>query len=777
MSTFKYRAVLSGLLALATPGVLGCGPDFPEELIPNRKTALFEPPPAWFSREVQKLAAVRYQDLPLAEDDDPVAQRTKLESEQLPAEVSGKIAAMRQALNGDAAYALGEGLPEALRLYTAAAVDYHRAFPPPVEDTGDATQTLPPALPYEQQQAILEQARQRFAAVLALPAEQNAERAVWARFMLGKIDAYEGHVADAAAQFQQVRDRVKAGMPDPLGLAVASLGEEARLHFSPEELEAAAGLYIRQLAYGSRGAATSLKFLAAKIINNDAWLDAALSRPLTQSLVFLYVYTQNVGYPFESLDNYVYNQERAAEEASAGQNNPNQALANAQNDADAAGEISDVNNAAAPDAKPQPDVWERIAAVLDKQPDAQVAGADWLAAVAYQKGRFDLAQRFADKDNSPLAYWIQAKLALRAGKQDAALAAYAQAAGAFPAEDNTPSDAGGVYRNDSLVYRVDAERGVLRLARGEYLQALTHLYAAASKYWTDTAYVAERVLTVNELKGFVDRQVKAPSAEQLNQALQQDAWNVYLPPAMQIRQLLARRLLRAGRVDEAKAYFDNPQLRTWAKDYGRLLARAHYRWQGDISRAEAWFALARFTRKHGMELLGYELAPDFANWGGLFAPAGGPEQIGGDFTSADEQRRFDANRADPEVRFHYRLVAADYAVEAADRLPHSSQAFAAVLCEATRWNRVRAPDYAIPLYRRYLREGPYVTWGKSFGQTCPEPDFPGAEKRQWAQRINAVKWPGYTLLSLTFIAAVYFSVKKLYRRRSQGQTQKPGSTP
>lgn len=757
MSTFKYRAALSGLLALATPGVLGCGPDFPEELIPERKAALFEPPPALFSREVQKLATVHYQDLPLAEVDDPVAQRTKIETEQLPAEVSAKVAAMRQAPNGDAAYAMGEGLPEALRLYTAAAVDYHRVFPPVAEVIGGATAKLPPELPYEQRQAILEQMRKRFAAVLALPPEQNAERAVWVRFMLGKIS---DDVADAAAQFQKVREMVKAGMPDPLGLAVASFGEEALLHFGADELETAAGLYVQQLAYGSRVAANSLKFLAADIIKDDAWLDAALSHPLTQSLVFLYVYTQNVGYPYESLENYIYNQEQAAEEA----NNPNQT---APDVTDSANGISNNNIAVAPDGKPQPDVWARIAAVLDRQPNMQVAGADWLAAVAYQKGRYDLAQRFADKDKSPLAYWIQAKLALRAGKQDAALAAYAQAVSAFPAEDNTPSDT-GVYRNDTLVYRVNAERGVLRLARGEYLQALTHLYSAASQYWTDTAYVAERVLTVDELKNFVDRQVKAPSAEQLNQALQHDAWNIYLPPAMQIRQLLARRLMRAGRVEEAIAYFDNPELKALAEEYRNLLDRSNYRWQSDIAKADAWFALARLTRKHGMELLGYELAPDFANWGGLFDAAGGPEHVGGEFTTADEQQRFNANRANPGVRFHYRLVAADYAVKAADLLPHSSQAFAAVLCEATRWNLVRAPDYAKPLYRRYLHEGPYVGWGKSFGQTCPEPDFAGAEKRLWKERIEAVKWPAYALLFLV-CAAAYFTGKKLYHRRSKRQ--------
>lgn len=769
MLNIKYRTALLGLMALATPGALGCGPEFPEELIPNRKYALFEPPPAWFDQEVQKLVDVPRKDLPLVESDDPEAQRIKAETELLPVDVAAEIAAMRQAENGDAAYALGADLPEALRLYTAAAVDYHLAFPPREEGESDdydtsASVTKPPALPYEQHQALLEQARQRFTAVLALPPRQNTERVAWASFMLGKIAAYHGNLPESVAQFQKVRELVKAGLPDPLGLAVASFGEEARLHLIPGELEQAASLYAQQLAYGSRGASDSLKILAAKIIKDTAWLDEALSRPITRSLVFLYLYTQNVRAPFYSWDDHNddYYQQTAVNTAGAGQDGK---LENPIGDTIAAAEGDNSND----NTEPQLDVWERIAASLEKQDNVEFAGEDWLAAVFYQQGRFDLARRFAARDTSPLAYWIQAKLALRAGNQEAALAAYAAAASAFPVEEEAGHDQFSPdqeYKDTPLVYRIDAERGVLRLARGEYLQALTHLYAASAQYWPDTAYVAERVLTVDELKDFVDNNVQPPSSEQVAEALTTS-------PAMQIRQLLARRLMREGRLAEARQYFDNPELKAWAQDYERLLKQAHYRWQGDIAKAETWFAVARLTRSKGMELLGYELAPDFFNWGGEFIDAGGPDEqdLAGEFSSDDERRRFATHRAKPEVRFHYRIVAADHAVKAADLLPHSSQAFAAVLCDATRWNLVREPDYALPLYRRYLREGPYVVWGKSFGQKCPEPDFPGAKKRQWAERFETLthSWVTYVLPLFVFGAAIaYRAGKALPVQRSQG---------
>jgi len=677
----KLRVALVSVLALAAPYVLGCGPDFPEELIPTRKEALFEPPPALFAREIQKLIDTARKDFPVLEDDDPQAQRARIEAGQAADGAADKIAAMRKAPDGDAAYALGQGLPEALRLYTAAARDFHLAFPPP---TGNDQADTGPAKPLsEQAKALLVKAQQRFAAVLALPAEQNAARIVWSTYMLGRIAAYQDNSAEAVAQFQKTRELVKSGLSDPLGLAVSSLGEEARLHLRPGELKQAVSLYREQMAYGSVGAANSLK-QAARIISKDsALLDEALSDPLTQRLLFVYLYTQNVGIPLSSLQSYL---NKSQEEASS--------------------------------TAPALDVWQRIAASIEKQGIEQVDGADWLAAFAYQRGSFDLAQRLAEKDKSPLAYWIKAKLALRAGDQPAALAAYAQAAKGFPSVDKSKSAAGDQSNgsNDNLIYRIDAERGVLQLARGEYRKALEYFYGA--QYLTDAAYVAERVLTVDELQSFVDKHVPVPSSKDLEAAA-----NFTTVPALQMRQLLARRLMRERRFEDALRYFDDPKLKPLAQEYQSAFKRT----QGSAGKAEAWYALALVARHNGMELLGYELAPDFANWGGNYEYAGGPTEVKGEFTTAGERRRFKASRAKPDARFHYRIVAADYAVKAADSLPLHSQAFAAVLCHAASWNVIHQPELATRLYKRYVREGASFPWAEKFGRQCPEPDFASAK--------------------------------------------------
>ena len=62
------------------------------------------------------------------------------------------------------------------------------------------------------------------------------------------------------------------------------------------------------------------------------------------------------------------------------------------------------------------------------------------------------------------------------------------------------------------------------------------------------------------------------------------------------------------------------------------------------------------------------------------------------------------------------------------------------------------PERAHQLYRRYLREGPYVPWGERFGQECPAPDFDKVERELRAARIaqlqRAAIWTVPPLLAL-----------------------------
>ena len=53
----------------------------------------------------------------------------------------------------------------------------------------------------------------------------------------------------------------------------------------------------------------------------------------------------------------------------------------------------------------------------------------------------------------------------------------------------------------------------MRLSEGEYRDSLQLLFPVAETYWGDVIYIAERVLTVDELKAFVDG-LPPPSAPQ-----------------------------------------------------------------------------------------------------------------------------------------------------------------------------------------------------------------------------------------------------------------------
>lgn len=172
-----------------------------------------------------------------------------------------------------------------------------------------------------------------------------------------------------------------------------------------------------------------------------------------------------------------------------------------------------------------------------------------------------------------------------------------------------------------------------------------------------------------------------------------------------------------------------------AKEYGRLREAAETGWWPS-RRAENYFNAALMARNHGMELLGYEMAPDYATFDGNFSLAT-PELKVGPLISEAEVKRQQTSAAKPDERFHYRYVATGLASQAADLLPHSSQAFAAVLCAAAGWGTSFEEEKAF--YQRYVKEGPYVDWAVNFGHQCPYPDFQSADKRYVTQALAPVR--------------------------------------
>jgi hypothetical protein len=131
-----------------------------------------------------------------------------------------------------------------------------------------------------------------------------------------------------------------------------------------------------------------------------------------------------------------------------------------------------------------------------------------------------------------------------------------------------------------------------------------------------------------------------------------------------------------------------------------------------------------------------------------------------------EVQRQQATVAQPDERFHYRFVATALASKAADHLPHSSQAFASVLCQASSWGTSLQEQSAF--YRRYVEEGPYVVWAGDFGHQCHQPDFQNVDKRYVTQVTDAVRAqlrPYKTPLQFGGVIAVTAAALLLMNRR------------
>src|SRR3954452_1512257 len=120
------------------------------------------------------------------------------------------------------------------------------------------------------------------------------------------------------------------------------------------------------------------------------------------------------------------------------------------------------------------------------------------------------------------------------------------------------------------------EVGAVRLQRKEYVAALDAL--ARGGYWKDAAYVAERVLTLSELRKYVDAQWPETPAEGQEAVWYSAYAGIQPPPAFwlagELRSLLGRRLARAGRYQEAVPYLPR-ELRDTTRQIGLSLAAGH----------------------------------------------------------------------------------------------------------------------------------------------------------------------------------------------------------
>jgi hypothetical protein len=664
------RHLLCLSLSLPLGSALACGPDFPMRLLDNRGQSLAELPEGNFRFEISRLGHA--------------VAGLKNVTETAYNMDAPDYAEQRDKAEQSGLTAEQQGLVKQLRSLT----DAHEVEIQGANLPAELKLYLAGAVAFNSGDHGL--AAEYFQKLLALPADQRALRSTWAAYSLGRAlfamsaeaDAGPDLLAQSRKSFEQTRQLSIDGFSDPLELGVASLGEEARVARTAGDWNSAIELYATQNLQGSAVGYTSLKLLVADLAAMpDDQLAVLLKGKPVQQLVTASLISR-LGWSF-------------------GDQPPNEL---------------------------------KLIKLLQNSTRGSLDNADRLAAVNYQQGDYASAKAFLEHaGDGGLAWWLRAKLAVRDGDKNAAAAAYAKAAQAFPQNESWGERRTPDWDFETLQpkCRVEGEGAILALQRGDYLQAFDQLYRSKDIYWFDAATVAERVLTVDELKQYVDTQVPAPPP-----LTQQDRDNyVQLPVAAKLRNLLGRRLLREERYDEAPAYFDSVELQNKAKAYGQLRQEAESAWW-PTRRAGALFNAGWMARQWGMEILGYEMAPDYATFGGNYSLESSELKVG-PLVAEDEVKRQQASAAQPDQRYHYRFVATALASRAADNLPHTSQAFAAVLCSAAGWNTSLEEESAF--YQRYVKDGPYVDWAVNFGHQCPYPDFQNADKRYVTQVLDPVR--------------------------------------
>jgi hypothetical protein len=365
--------------------------------------------------------------------------------------------------------------------------------------------------------------------------------------------------------------------------------------------------------------------------------------------------------------------------------------------------------------------------------------AEKLALVAYQQSEMKSTGRWIGRaSGSPVAEWLRAKLLLRQGKVDQAASLLSRVASFFPLQPRNPTnEVTPESLRDTLVVGDDygwkkrkaeqqvlGELGVLHLTRREYVQALDALLRAG--FWTDAAYVAERVLDWDELKAYVDSEWPAASAQQIADEEEKYGDDQASPALLrkQIRYLLARRLTREIHGDEARDYYPNE----WVVEFDALAQALRSGWDESLSaqtRAQWLFEAAAIVRTNGMELLATEVEPDWHIYGGhregtlttwLRETNPAAKFVVG---SSDEFKRAAAHHADPEVRFHYRYQAAFLAWEAANLMPNDSDQTAYVLWTGGSWLKARDSQTANLFYKALVRRNRHTALGAD------------ADRRRW----------------------------------------------
>ncbi|MCF7955336.1 MAG: hypothetical protein K9M75_06005 [Phycisphaerae bacterium] len=697
-----FGAVYFGLVLGGS--VFACGPDFPNRLLIGGDNVVFKAPETNFYKEITSIK-------PPYEPVFKAVNRGRVQYAVF--NVNADVADLADAL-------AGTGLSEKSRQVV---VDQYRSArekllqfqnartewqffrdaktkpPKPLAEPKFVVPVLPKEVPAEfadyysgaayYHMSQNNKAQEAWSRLLRRPKKDRHYRSTWATFMLGRM--MHDKPRSAIKYYKAVRQLAGDGFADSIGLAAASYGWQGRMLLDMKRYDEAVELYLVQKATGDKTALMSLSFAARDCFANpDASVYAKMAdNKIARQVMTAYVITRRF------------------------------------NKADTLRWLDAV----------------RKANVLNFEE------TDRLALAAYQAGEIDLAIRWLDtgREDTNLGKWLRAKLLLYDGKVEQAAKLLAGIVPEFPAASIPIVDD---YQKQFIDRRVRGELGVLYLARRQYVESLDVLIAGG--YWEDAAYVAERVLTPQELIEYVD--LKWPPVKgQIDERILQP-WKYGDPDwfSVRIRYLLARRLSRLGMFDKANEYYP-PKWQKRLDIYLLALSDGEDNGKSRTLRASKLWKAACITRYEGMELFGTEVAPDWYYYGGHFdreplhyfrgsdeyARLTYPKRkrnLSGQFenskvvpVSKDEQKKIQMHTITPELRFHYRYKAVDLAWRASKLMDDQSDETARVLCIAGSWMVGRDQEAADRFYKSMVRRCGTTELGKE------------ADKLRWFPKIEIDK--------------------------------------
>ncbi len=448
--------------------------------------------------------------------------------------------------------------------------------------------------------------------LLALPKDKRQFKSTWASFMIGKSYLSIRKQKEALPYFDLTRKLASGGFKDSLSLAQESYGWQALAEYELKDYVSCLRNYLSALDVNS------LHRVCSKIFELD---DSVLERVIKDDTARKVIIGWVVSRPTKYGDSF---------------------------------------RLAPDEEEPAKDIYVKLLKAIEKvQPKGVIDNADRIAWIYYTKGNVEKAKKWLElsKEESVLSKFIVVKIMLRDGKINEAIDSLHKL---IPLFEKSPERE--VFFENDVIREINTDIGVLKLSRKEYLMAFNVLLKG--KYWEDIAYVAEKVLTSNELEEYLkqhasDKEMNTPwewyngyyvGMQYYFQKNSDTEWKKEWESGLKkdtiyqaLTYLLARRFAREENWAKAVEYMptsveiwwndSNPSgegyliweqktgnidLREKLKIFISLLNKAQDSRLSNQERARGYYESGRILRKYGMELMGTELDPDgFVTRGGF----------------------------------------------------------------------------------------------------------------------------------------------------------------